>query len=152
MEISQKPEAYKGHLMALATILIYSFNTNFMKIVMPEWIGAHGLVLIRCIASTVGFWFISLFLHATRQNHPSGKEIGIIMLGGALGMGANLLLYINGLALTGPVDAFVIRTDTTHRGNCISRFHPAREIYHKQSHRHLTWFGRYTLHFNRTSC
>ncbi|WP_294140540.1 DMT family transporter [uncultured Sanguibacteroides sp.] len=110
MEISQKPEAYKGHLMALTTILIYSFNTNFMKIVMPEWIGAHGLVLIRCITSTIGFWVISLFIRTTQQDHPSGKEIGIIMLGGALGMGANLLLYINGLALTGPVDAFVIRT------------------------------------------
>ena len=33
-----------------------------------------------------------------------------MLLGGLLGMGGNLLLYINGLALTGPIDAFVIRT------------------------------------------
>ena len=31
-------------------------------------------------------------------------------LGGLLGIGGNLLLYINGLNITGPVDAFVIRT------------------------------------------
>ena len=33
-----------------------------------------------------------------------------MMLGGVLGMGANLLLYLRGLSMTGPVDAFVIRT------------------------------------------
>lgn len=34
----------------------------------------------------------------------------MMMLGGLLGIGGNLLLYINGLNITGPVDAFVIRT------------------------------------------
>lgn len=33
-----------------------------------------------------------------------------MLLGGILGLGGYLLLYITGLALTGPVDAFVIRT------------------------------------------
>ena len=33
-----------------------------------------------------------------------------MMLGGLLGIGGNLLLYLNGLNITGPVDAFVIRT------------------------------------------
>ena len=33
-----------------------------------------------------------------------------MLLGGLLGIGGNLLLYINGLNITGPVDAFVIRT------------------------------------------
>ena len=34
----------------------------------------------------------------------------MMMLGGLLGIGGNLLLYLNGLNITGPVDAFVIRT------------------------------------------
>ena len=33
-----------------------------------------------------------------------------MILGGILGLGGNLLFYINGLSLTGPIDAFVIRT------------------------------------------
>ena len=35
-----KSKAYIGHLMILATTFIYSFNTNFMKVIIPEWIVA----------------------------------------------------------------------------------------------------------------
>ena len=50
-----KSKAYIGHLMILATTFIYSFNTNFMKVIIPEWIGPNGLVLLRCSASTLVF-------------------------------------------------------------------------------------------------
>lgn len=82
-----------------------------MKILMPEWIGPHGLVLIRCTVMAFGFWIISLFIPANKQQaKPKRKDIFMMMLGGLLGIGGNLLLYINGLNITGPVDAFVIRT------------------------------------------
>ena len=111
METTQKPKEIIGHLMVLSTIIIYSFNTNFMKILMPEWIEPHGLVLIRCSVMAFGFWIISLFIPANKQqSKPKRKDIFMMMLGGLLGIGGNLLLYINGLNITGPVDAFVIRT------------------------------------------
>lgn len=95
--------------MMLVITLIYSFNTNFMKILMPVWIEPHGLVVARCAMSVLGFWIIGLFIRE-KQKCPGIRDILMMMLGGALGLGANLLFYINGLALTGPVDAFVIRT------------------------------------------
>ena len=100
-----KSKAYIGHLMILATTFIYSFNTNFMKVIIPEWIGPNGLVLLRCSASTLVFWLIGLYFPTSSDRpHPQKKEIGMMILGG------NLLFYINGLSLTGPIDAFVIRT------------------------------------------
>ena len=99
-----------GNLMVLATILIYSFNTNFMKVLMPEWIGPQGLVLARCLMCAIGFWIIGRFLPHTPGDNPGRRDIGMMMLGGVLGIGANLLLYISGLNITGPVDSFVIRT------------------------------------------
>lgn len=106
-----KSKAYIGHIMILATTIIYSFNTNFMKVVMPEWIRPDGLVLLRCMVSTLGFWIIGLFIRPKAMaSRPGRKDILMMMLGGVLGLGGNLLLYINGLALTGPIDAFVIRT------------------------------------------
>lgn len=106
-----KNRAYIGHLMILATTFIYSFNTNFMKVVMPEWIHPDGLVLLRCTASALGFWIIGLFLRPPKTSpKPQRKDILMMLAGGALGLGGNLLLYINGLSLTGPIDAFVIRT------------------------------------------
>ena len=111
METTQKPKEIIGHLMVLSTIIIYSFNTNFMKILMPEWIAPHGLALIRCTVMVLGFWSISLFIPARKQQaKPKRKDILMMMLGGLLGIGGNLLLYLNGLNITGPVDAFVIRT------------------------------------------
>ena len=106
-----KSQAYIGHLMILATTFIYSFNTNFMKVIIPEWIGPNGLVLLRCSASTLVFWLIGLYFPTSSDHpHPPKKEIGMMILGGILGLGGNLLFYINGLSLTGPIDAFVIRT------------------------------------------
>lgn len=106
-----KSKAYIGHLMILGTTFIYSFNTNFMKVVMPQWIGPDGLVLLRSTASAIAFWLISLFLRPSRTTpKPTRKDIFMMLLGGILGMGGNLLFYINGLNLTGPIDAFVIRT------------------------------------------
>ena len=106
-----KSQAYIGHLMILATTFIYSFNTNFMKVIIPEWIGPNGLVLLRCSASTLVFWLIGLYFPTSSDRpHPQKKEIGMMILGGILGLGGNLLFYINGLSLTGPIDAFVIRT------------------------------------------
>lgn len=110
MSTSTHPRAFIGHLMVLATILIFSFNTNFMKIIMPTWIGPEGVVLLRCGVSTIGFWLIGLFIPHTATPKATRKEILMIMLGGTLGMAGNLLAYIKGLSLTGPVDAFVIRT------------------------------------------
>ena len=73
--------------MVLSTIVIYSFNTNFMKILMPEWIGPHGLVLIRCTVMAFGFWIISLFIPANKQQaKPKRKDILMMMLGGLLGI------------------------------------------------------------------
>ena len=104
METTQKPKEIIGHLMVLSTIIIYSFNTNFMKIIMPEWIAPHGLVLIRCTVMVFGFWIISLFIPASKQQaKPKRKDILMMMLGGLLGIGGNLLLYLNGLNTVQPI-------------------------------------------------
>lgn len=104
-----KSKALIGNLMVLTTIIMYSFNTNFMKILMPTWIGPQGLVLARCTASLVSFWILGFFF-PDKEKRPGKKDIGMMMLGGILGLGGYLLLYVTGLSKTGPVDAFVIRT------------------------------------------
>ena len=109
MKLSDK--SLMGHLFAFSTILIASFNTNFMKVLLNDWIHANGLVLLRAIIATAGFWLISLLVPSKPgMPRPKRRDILIIMLGGALGMGINLLLYVQGLSMTGPIEALVIRT------------------------------------------
>ena len=71
-----KSKAYIGHLMILATTFIYSFNTNFMKVIIPEWIGPNGLVLLRCSASTLVFWLIGLSRLLPIVRTPKKKKSG----------------------------------------------------------------------------
>lgn len=149
METTQKPKEIIGHLMVLSTIVIYSFNTNFMKILMPEWIGPHGLVLIRCTVMAFGFWIISLFIPANKQQaKPKRKDIFMMMLGGLLGIGGNLLLYINGLNITGPVDAFVIRTVQPIIVIASRRTDSSRGLQSLQSHRYRFGTCGNSLRFN----
>ena len=110
METSSN-KAYLGHLFAFSTILISSFNTNFMKVLLDGWITANGLVVLRALTAVAGFWLVSLFVRPKPEvPRPGRRDILMMMLGGVLGMGANLLLYVKGLSLTGPIDALVIRT------------------------------------------
>lgn len=106
----QKSNSYIGHILALLVMIIYGFNTNFMKSLIPIHIGAFGLVFARCIISTFTFWFISLFVKEKADNHPPLADKIKIMIAGALGIGINSLLYVKGLELSGPIDATVIRT------------------------------------------
>lgn len=103
-------KAYIGHILVFTTIIIYSFNTNFMKILIPDQIGAFGLVVSRCLVTTICFWLIGFFVKEDKEKRPTTKDTLMIMLGGALGIGLNLLLYIKGLEMTGPIDTIVIRT------------------------------------------
>ena len=99
-----------GNLLILGTIVIYSFNTNYMKTVVPTWIGPFGLVFFRCLASFIGFFIIIRFLPRKELVISSKKEKIFLLIGGVLGMGANMLFYIIGLEKSGPIDAFIIRT------------------------------------------
>ena len=95
METTQKPKEIIGHLMVLSTIVIYSFNTNFMKILMPEWIGPHGLVLIRCTVMAFGFWIISLFIPANKQQaKPKRKDILMMMLVMSIALHHNKMMTV----------------------------------------------------------
>lgn len=108
--MSKESKAYIGHIMVAITIITYGFNTNFMKILVNEWVPPYALVLLRCSISFLGFGLIWFFFSRKKGLIPTNKERLMMMLGGVLGMGGNLLFYISGIALTRPVDAFVIRT------------------------------------------
>ena len=139
-----KSQAYIGHLMILATTFIYSFNTNFMKVIIPEWIGPNGLVLLRCSASTLVFWLIGLYFPTSSDHpHPPKKEIGMMILGGILGLGGNLLFYINGLSLT--YRCFCHPHHPTDHRHCPGGYFSAYRIYQIQSLRYSTRYCRRPL-------
>lgn len=81
-----------------------------MKLLIPDQMGAFGLVVARCLLTTIAFWIIGLSVKEEQGKRPTTKDILMIMLAGMLGIGLNLIFYIKGLEITGPIHAIVIRT------------------------------------------
>ena len=104
------PHRIYGHIMMFSTILIYSFNTNFMKTLTPEYMGPLGFAFLRCLSCLLCFFIASLFLPKETRKLSTKKDYWMLLLGGAVGMGGYLMCYMYGLSKTGPVDVFVIRS------------------------------------------
>lgn len=105
----RKSKDYIGHILTLATIIIYSFNTNAMKIIVPNDISANALVLLRTITMAVCFCLASLFFRDKGRKPTSREKLDMMFLG-LYGFGLQLMFYVNGLELTGTIDTMVIRT------------------------------------------
>lgn len=105
----EKSKNYIGHILTLTTIIIYSFNTNAMKILVPNDIGANALVLLRAITMAVCYYIVSLFIK-DKGAKPTYKEKIEMMFLGLYGFGIQLICYVNGLELTGTIDTMVIRS------------------------------------------
>ena len=50
---------------AVGATTIYGLNHTIMKVIMPDYIGPYGLVLLRVITATVLFNFVVFFSQRT---------------------------------------------------------------------------------------
>ncbi|WP_372744110.1 DMT family transporter [Lutibacter sp.] len=99
---------YKAHFALLGANIIYGANFLIAKGLMPEKIGASGLVLIRIIAAGILFWIVKLFVN----EKVNKRDYILLALCGLFGASVNMLLFFHGLNLTSPIDASIIITAT----------------------------------------
>lgn len=78
-----------------------------MKVIMPNYIDAYGLVLLRLIGASLLFWGISIFYPKERIDK---KDYGRIFFGAIFGMFLNMIFFIKGLSLSTPINSSVIIT------------------------------------------
>ena len=94
-------------LAAIGATTIYGLNHTIMKVIMPDYIGPYGLVLLRVITASVLFGGLSLF-------YPSEKiecqDYLRIFAATAFGMCLNMVFFIRGLSLSTPINSSVIIT------------------------------------------
>jgi len=94
-------------LAAVGATTIYGLNHTIMKVIMPNYIGPYGLVLLRVITASILFGLLSFF-------YPSEKiekqDYVRIFSASAFGMCLNMLFFIKGLSLSTPINSSVIIT------------------------------------------
>ncbi len=92
---------------AIGATTIYGLNHTIMKVIMPDYIGPYGLVLLRVITASVLFGLLSLFYPAEKIDRQDYLRI---LAATAFGMCLNMVFFIKGLSLSTPINSSVIIT------------------------------------------
>ncbi|MEX0313188.1 MAG: DMT family transporter [Allomuricauda sp.] len=96
-------------LAALGATTIYAINHTIAKGIMPHYVGAFGVIMLRLAGATLLFWLISIFGPKERIEK---KDWGRIFLCSLLGMAINMLAFFKGLELSTPINSAVLVTIT----------------------------------------
>ncbi len=89
--------------------LLYGINYSILKIVIPEYVGAFGLIVYRIVISASIFWLIFLFSFERVDWKADGIRLLLSSLAGAA---INMLLFYKGMSLTSAVNGSIIMTLT----------------------------------------
>lgn len=89
--------------------LLYGINYSVLKIVVPDFVGAYGLIVYRVIISAGVFWL----LYAFRQEKIDWKADGIrLVMSAFCGAAANMLFFFKGISMTSAINGSIIMTTT----------------------------------------
>ena len=94
-------------LAAFGASAIYAINHTIAKGLMPTYIGAFGIILLRVVGASVLFWIISFW----GPKEKIAKSDWPRLIGSAIfGMVINMLMFFKGLSLSTPINSSVIIT------------------------------------------
>jgi len=94
---------------AFGATTIYGLNHTIAKVVMPDYVGAFGFIMLRVVGASLLFWTLSLFLPNEKIDRKDySRIIGVAFLG----MCINMLMFFKGLELSTPINSGVIVTLT----------------------------------------
>ena len=94
---------------AFGATTIYGLNHTIAKVVMPDYVGAFGFIMLRVVGASILFWTVSLFLPNEKIDKKDySRIIGVAFLG----MCINMLMFFKGLELSTPINSGVIVTLT----------------------------------------
>ena len=96
-------------LAAFGATLIYGLNHTIAKVIMPEYIGAYGFIMLRLLGAGLLFWAISPYFPKERIQY---EDYGRLFFAALLGMCINMLMFFKGLELSTPINSGVIITIT----------------------------------------
>lgn len=101
---------FKVHLSLAFVSLLFGANYSIAKIVMPEYMGALGLIALRVPAATLLFWIFHMASGHTVM--PATRDMGRFLASAVFGVAINQIFFFKGISLTSPIMGSVIMTST----------------------------------------
>lgn len=96
-----------GNACILLATIFWGVNVSFTKALIPQWMSADGIIVVRLVGGCILMWLVSIFLKCERiARHDFVK----LALGGAIGLFAFIFLFVTSLKYGNPIDISIIMT------------------------------------------
>lgn len=109
-QIGRKPAskgALAGNICILVATIFWGMNVSFTKALIPEWMSAEGIIMVRLIGGCALMWLVSLFMRCEKIARHDWLRL---VLGGAIGLFAFIYLFVTSLRYGNPIDISIIMT------------------------------------------
>ena len=101
---------FKVHAALAFVSLLFGANYSIAKVVMPEFIGPHGLIALRVPVVTLLFWLFHWLVG--KPVVPATRDLGRFFVSAVFGVAINQIFFFKGISLTSPIMGSVIMTST----------------------------------------
>ena len=97
----------KAHIAIFSANLIYGVNYVIAKGIMPDYVDAFGLTVMRVLGALLLFWIVSSIIGTEKIEK---KDFTRLILGGIFGVAINQMLFLKGLSYSTPISSAIIMT------------------------------------------
>ena len=96
-----------GNICILIAVIFWGVNVSVTKALIPEWMTAYGIIIVRLVGGAILMWLASIFVKTSKI--LKGDWLKLI-LGGAIGLFLFIFLFILSLKYGNPIDISIIMT------------------------------------------
>ena len=96
-----------GNLCILIAVIFWGVNVSVTKALIPNWMTAYGIIIVRLIGGAILMWLTSLFIKCAKIQKGDWLKL---ILGGAIGLFLFIFLFILSLKYGNPIDISIIMT------------------------------------------
>lgn len=96
-----------GNLCILIAVIFWGVNVSVTKALIPEWMTAYGIIIVRLVGGAILMWLTSLFMKCAKIQKGDWLKL---ILGGAIGLFLFIFLFILSLKYGNPIDISIIMT------------------------------------------
>ena len=96
-----------GNLCILIAVIFWGVNVSVTKALIPEWMTAYGIIIVRLVGGAILMWLTSLFIKCAKIQKEDWLKL---ILGGAIGLFLFIFLFILSLKYGNPIDISIIMT------------------------------------------
>lgn len=96
-----------GNACILIATIFWGLNVSFTKALIPDWMNAGGIIVVRLVGGCILMWIVSLFMKCQSIERSDWKKL---ILGGSIGLFAFIYLFVTSLRYGNPIDISIIMT------------------------------------------